>query len=87
MAPVFAVVVLAIAFPAWMPLLWEHRWWPPTNKLSSAFFAALSLFTVSEVLLLVFLYLVDRGLLTLDYSLKFAAIGIPCCMLAFVLAL
>ena len=34
----------------------------------------------------IFVILVDRGVLTLDYSTRFAAFGIPMCILALVLA-
>jgi len=79
-----AVVILAMAIPAWVPIMRNHQLWP-TLRGSVVLFAALILFTTSEILQLVFLGCVSAGLLTLDYSLTFAQFGIPCCVLALVL--
>lgn len=42
--------------------------------------------TLSSLLQVAFIILVWREILTLDYSLRFAALGLPCCVLALILA-
>jgi hypothetical protein len=42
--------------------------------------------TVSSLLQIAFISLVHEDVLTLDYSLKFAALGVPFCVVALVLA-
>jgi hypothetical protein len=43
-------------------------------------------FTFAAAVLLLFVVFVSAGFLTLDYSLRFAAAGVPGCILATVLA-
>ena len=42
--------------------------------------------TLSSLVQIVFLVLVSKRILTLDYSLRFAAFGLPLCVLALVLS-
>ena len=42
--------------------------------------------SLSSLLQVIFIVLVDRNVLTADYSLRFAALGLPLCILALVLA-
>ncbi len=78
-----ALIVVAIAGPAWIPIV-IHPGWRQTVRRSGRLMLALGLLTASESVQLVFLFFVNSGLLTLDYSLKFAAVGIPCSVFALI---
>ena len=80
MTAVIAVFILLSAIPAWAPIVRNHQTWP-------LFRPSLVLFAASAVLQLVFVGCVGAGWLLLGHSVRFAEIGIPCCMLAIVLAL
>jgi hypothetical protein len=74
-----SALILAFAIPAWMPIVWNGQLWP---KLRKPVIAA----TLSALVQLVFVTCVQTlGLFTLDYSLRFAAVGIPCSVLGLVL--
>jgi hypothetical protein len=79
MGILLVVLILALSIPAWLPVILRRR-------LSPALWRSSIAFTFSSLLHLVFAICVDKRLLTLDYSLKFAALGIPCCVMALVLA-
>jgi hypothetical protein len=74
----FSSLILAFAIPAWVPIIRNRQLWP---KLRTPVITV----TFSALLQLVFVNCVARGLFTLDYSLRFAAVGIPCSVLALVL--
>src|SRR5260370_31141670 len=76
-----AVLILVFAIPAWLPIALNHQIWGYLKQ-STASTAALTLFTVGEILQLIFVGCVGTGVLTLDYSLTFARLGIPVCILA-----
>ena len=78
-ALVLIALVLGSAAPVW-PLL------DRIGELETQLKRSVIAFTVSEALLLFFLGSQVVHLLTLDYSTKFAVVGLPCCVLAFALA-
>ncbi len=75
-----SALILAFAIPAWTPVVWETNLWPKLWK-------PLSLVTLSLIGELAFVNSITFGPLTLDYSLRFAAVGIPLSILAIVLVL
>ena len=75
---VFSALTLVSVIPAWVPIVWNRQLWP---KLRGPVIAV----TLSALVQLVFVYCVTIGLFTLDYSLRFAAVGIPCGVLGLVL--
>jgi hypothetical protein len=75
---VFSALILAFVIPAWVPIAWHPELWPKLKRPVGAV-------TLSALLQLVFINLVQIGPLTLDYSLWFAAVGGPCCVLALTL--
>jgi hypothetical protein len=81
----FILVAFMIAIPAWLPVLWTRQRWAKL-KGSTVLLVALILFTVSELLQLIFVICVGTGLFTLDHSLAFAGVALPSCILAVVVA-
>jgi hypothetical protein len=77
-AALLGVCVLLFTISAWRPILMRPR---PAGALKPVLFL-----TISSLLQTAFIALVWRQILTLDYSLKFATVGIPCCALAVILA-
>jgi hypothetical protein len=78
-----AVVLVACVF------MWTVFPWQPIffrRPISWASFRPVLFFTFSSLLQVAFIVLLARNLLTLDYSLRFAAFGLPLCILALVLA-
>jgi hypothetical protein len=75
------LIIALIALPAWLPIVISRNW-QLAPRGSTAIILALSLFTVSEVLQLLLTVFVNFGLIPLAYSLKFAAVGFPCALLA-----
>jgi hypothetical protein len=75
---VLSICVLLFTARAWTPIILRRPISP------AALSAALSL-TVSSLLQMTFIFLVWKQVLTLDYSLKFAALGAPFCVLALLL--
>jgi hypothetical protein len=73
--------ILVFAIPAWVPIVPKRPLWPYLKQ-STALTAALTLFSVSEILQLIFVGCVETGVLTLDYSLAFAGIGFTACIVA-----
>ncbi|MFZ3213515.1 MAG: hypothetical protein WA188_18580 [Terriglobales bacterium] len=78
-ALVLIAIVVGSAVPAW-PMFSR------TSQLESQLRTSLIAFAISELLLLIFLAALCVRFLTLNYSIKFAAVGVPCCILAFALA-
>jgi len=76
---VLSICVLLFTARAWKPIILRR----PISKASLS--PALSL-TVSSLLQMTFIFLVWKQVLTLDNSLKFAALGAPFCVLALVAA-
>ena len=77
-AVLIACVGLLTIFP-WQPILLRR----PTSRES---FRPVLLLTLSSLLQVTFILLVGGNVLTLDYSVRFAALGLPLCILALVLA-
>ncbi|SRR6266487_4554272 len=75
---IFIAAVVAISIPAWLPVIQD-------DPLSLSHRRAVTAFTVSSLLQIVFLIYVEKQTITLDYSSRFAAIGVPCCILALAL--
>jgi hypothetical protein len=75
MAAVLIVCILLFTIPT-----------VPKGKPSSISRTSVLSFALSSLLQIIFITLVDRRLLTLNYSLKFAGMGIPACIVAIVLA-
>jgi hypothetical protein len=73
-----AYVVCSTLF-TWQPIFLRRR-------TSRASFRPILFLTLSSVLQVTFIVLVGRDVLPLDYSLRFAALGVPFCILALVLA-
>jgi hypothetical protein len=78
-AAILVALVAASAVPACIPLLREL-------PVSSKYRKAVAIFAVSAVLQAALIVCVAKQLLTLDYSVRFAIIGIPTCVLALVIA-
>jgi hypothetical protein len=79
MGILLCALVCAFAIPAWIPAI-KH------GPLSARHRASVIVFTFAAAVQLLFVVLVSIGILTLDYSLRFATAGVPCCVLATVLA-
>ena len=79
---------LAVVLIACVGLFTVFTWQPILLRrpISWASFRPVLVLTLSSLLQATFIVLVGRNLLTLDYSLKFAALGLPLCFLALVLA-
>lgn len=75
-AAVLCVVVLVFTVLAWWPF----------RLVSWASLVPALLLTLSSLVQLIFLVLLERNILTLDYSIKFAILGLPLCVLSIVLA-
>ena len=80
MGILLSALVCAFAIPAWRPSI-KH------GLLSARHRASVIVFTFAAALQLLFVVLVSIRILTLEYSLRFAAAGVPCCVLATVLAI
>ena len=78
-AAILIALVAASAVPACIPLL-------RNLPVSSKYWIAVAIFALSAFLQAALIACVARQLLTLDYSVRFAMIGIPSCLLALVIA-
>lgn len=78
-AVLIAYVAVLTVFP-WQDVLFRRA------PISYASFRPVLLLSLSSLLQVIFIVLVDRNVLTLDYSLRFAALGLPLCILALALA-
>ena len=78
MAVLLSVLTVMCAIPAWLPIISKRQ-------LSPGLWKAIIALTFSSLLQIIFVVCVGMRLLTLHHSLKFAAVGIPCCLVAFVL--
>jgi hypothetical protein len=76
---IFGAVILAFTVPARLPIISKRQ-------LSPALWRALIALTISSLLQMIFNVCVGTGLLLLENSLRFAAVGAPCCVMALVLA-
>ena len=74
------LLVICANVPAWYSLI-KKRQLPQRYRISVMFL------TLSSLLQLVFIVCVGARLIPLDYSLRFAAVGIPCAVLAIGFAL
>jgi hypothetical protein len=78
MAAIFVGAIFLFAIPAWLPVVLNPKSW---LRVRSAVIA----FTVSDILQLVFVIGVGVRLFPLDFSIRFAAVGAPFCIVAMVL--
>jgi hypothetical protein len=78
-AAILIALVAASAIPACIPLL-------RNRPVSSKYWKAAAIFALSALLQVALVVCVARQLLALDYSVRFAMIGIPTCVLALVVA-
>lgn len=76
---VLIVLIILFALPAVVPII-RWRTLPMTLQLS------IIAFIVGMALQLLFVCLVATKILTLDYSSRFAAIGLPCSIIAIIMA-
>jgi hypothetical protein len=67
---------------AWLPLLMRNEDLWRTLRRLPLLAASAVLFTVGALVQTLFVLFVDARVLTLEYSLRFAVIGIPCGVLA-----
>src|SRR5690349_15232742 len=75
-AVLLSAVTIACAALAWVPAIWSNpQSWPLIR-------APLICASLSSLLQLTFINLVEIGAIPLAYSLRFCAIGIPCSVLA-----
>jgi len=74
-----STLIVLFAIPAWVPIVGNRQLWPKLKRplIAVTFSALVQLAFVNGVQTL--------RLFTLDYSLRFAAVGIPCSLLALVL--
>ena len=75
---IFAAAILTFTFLAWLPIVQRRGLSPPLWR-------ALIALTFSSLLQMAFIICVGT-LFTLDYSLRFATVGLPCCVMSLVLA-
>jgi hypothetical protein len=75
---IFIAMVVAISIPALLPVIQD-------DPLSISHRRAVMAFAASSLLQIVFLIYIEKQTITLDYSSRFAALGVPCCILALVL--
>ena len=80
MGILLSALVCVFAIPAWRPAI-KH------GPLSARHRASVVVVTFAAALQLLFVVLVSYEILTLNYSLRFAAAGVPGCILATVLAI
>jgi len=74
-----STLIVLFAIPVWAPIVWNRQRW---LMLKGPLIAV----TLSALVQLAFVNGVQTlGLFTLDYSLRFAAVGIPCSLLALAL--
>lgn len=71
----FVLLVICANAPAWYSLI-KKRQLPRSYRISVMFL------TLSALIQLVFIVCVGARLVTLDYSPRFAAVGIPCAVIA-----
>jgi hypothetical protein len=76
---VLTICVLLFTVSAWKQIIFRR-------PISTASLSPAMSLTVSSLLQITFISLVQKQVLTLDYCLKFAALGVPFCVLALVLA-
>jgi hypothetical protein len=79
MAQLFLLLIAASLVPVCSPLFRR-------GPLSGQFWKAIGAVAFSACLQIIFVISVARNVLTLEYSLRFAIVGIPTCILAIVLA-
>src|SRR5258708_31205722 len=79
MAMLLIALILAYSVPALVPILSK-------TKISPGYKMGVIAFALSSLLQIVFITFVDKHTLSLDNSLRFAAGGVPCCILALVAA-
>lgn len=81
MAGILAGITVFLAIIVWAPIMLSSQ---PMKILQHARLlrASVALFSINIVLQFVFIILVGAGLLTLSYSISFAMIGVPACLLA-----
>jgi hypothetical protein len=79
---------LAIVLIACVGMFTLFTWQPMflRRPISWTSFSPVLFLTLSSVLQVTFIVLVGKNMLTLDYSLRFAALGLPLCIFALVLA-
>jgi hypothetical protein len=73
---------IVLVVTAWLPLLMRSEDFWRTLRRLPLLAASAVLFTVGALVQALFVLFVDARVLTLDYSLRFAAFGIPCGVLA-----
>jgi hypothetical protein len=79
MAVVLSVCVLLFTVPAWQPIV-------SGRPISMAALRPILTLTLSSLFQIVLIALVAKQILPLNYSIKFAALGIPLCIFSIVLA-
>jgi len=79
MAALLVALVLASVVPALLSFLSKVHIWP-------GYRISVIACTLSALLQIVFIVLVDRQSLLLSRSIRFAAVGVPCCILALFVA-
>jgi hypothetical protein len=77
---IFSIAIGLFTIPVWEPITSGRRRLP-------TYWAAVIALTFSSLLQIVFNVCVDRDLIPLAYSVKFAAVGAPCCLIAISLAM
>jgi hypothetical protein len=77
---IFSIAIGLFTIPVWEPITSGRR-------LSPIYWAAVIALTFSSSLQIVFNVCVDRELIPLAYSVKFAAVGAPCCLIAMLVAI
>jgi hypothetical protein len=79
MEAALCALVLAFTIPGWWPIFVGHR-------VSVVSLMPVLLLTFSSFAQVTFLVLLEKNIVTMDYSFKFAALGLPVCGLSIVLA-
>jgi hydrogenase/urease accessory protein HupE len=77
---IFSIAIGMFTIPMWLPI-------NSGRQLPTTYWAAVVALTFSSLLQIVFNVCVDTELIPLAYSLRFAAVGAPCCLIAMLLAI
>jgi hypothetical protein len=78
MSIILIAFIVIVSFPAWLPMISGYPLSPRHRR-------AVTVFTLSSLLQIAFVVGVSKQAVPLDYSTRFAALGVPCCIYALVL--
>src|SRR2546423_192704 len=80
LAIIFTIAIWMFTIPVWRPII-------SGRQLPATYWTSIIALTFSSLLQIVFTICVGTDLIPLAYSLRFAVVGAPCCLIAIVLAI